>query len=102
MFHANRFRPTLFATRGAAAGRCGHGLSSSLSVSNSTPRMLSILVESVMPACFRLSVRVFFSASTLRLSARVMESCLLEKLRISRPRASRMSSVTFRSLSLSQ
>ncbi len=64
--------------------------------------MLSTLVESVMPACFKLSVRAFFRASTLTLSAAVIESGRLEKLRIRRPRASRMSSVTRLSLSLSQ
>src|SRR2546427_10517925 len=79
MFHANMLRPCLLGARGAADGRCGHGLSSSLSVSNSTPRMLSTLVESVMPACFRLSVRAFFRTSTLRLSPRVSESCLLDE-----------------------
>jgi len=103
MFQANMLRPCLLSARGSAGGRCGHGLSSSFKVSaNSVPRMLSTLVESVMPACFKLSVRDFFNASTLRLSAAVIESCRLEKLRITRPRPSRMSSVTRRSLSLSQ
>src|SRR5256886_11763829 len=103
MSHANLFRPCLFGARGSAGGRCGHGLSSSLSVSaNRTPRMLSTLTESVMPACFRLSVRDFFRASTLRLSAAVSESWRLQELPDRPPPASRMSSVTWASLSLSE
>src|SRR5260370_30766191 len=47
MFQANMLRPCLLGARGSAAGRRGHGLSSSFSVSaNRTPRMLSTLVRS--------------------------------------------------------
>src|SRR2546429_2617704 len=99
MSHATLFRPCLFGARGSAGGRCGHGLSSSLSVSaNRTPRMLSTLTESVMPACFRLSVRDFFRASTLRLSAAVSEAWRLQKLRVSPAAAARESAVKLRVL----
>src|SRR5436309_14962786 len=63
-------RPCLFATRGSAGGRCGHGLSLSFSVSET---MLSIFTLSVTPACLRLSVRARFtlSARTVRRGERV-------------------------------
>ena len=99
MFQTNMFRPALFATRGGAGGRWGHGLSASLSVSDT---MLSIFTLSVTPACLRLSVRTFLTLSARTLSAAVIESALLVKLRTTRPPASRMSSVTRWSLSLSQ
>src|ERR1700747_1723119 len=91
MFQANMLSPCLLGARGAAGGRWGHGLSSSFNVlANSGPKMRATLAESVMPACFRLSVRAFFRASTLRLSAAVSESCRLEELAIRGPRGSRV------------
>src|SRR5438034_7018111 len=77
-FQANMFNPALLGGRGAGGGRRGHGLSRSLSVSET---MLSILTLSVTPACLRLSVRARFTLSARRLSAAVRESCLLVKLR---------------------
>src|SRR5206468_8903931 len=90
-FQTNMFRPCLFATRGAAGGRWGHGLSVSFRVSET---MLSIFTLSVTPACLRLSVRARFTLSARTLSAAVSESDRLVKLRPTRPPASRMSSVT--------
>ena len=98
-FHANRFNPAFAGTRGAAGGRCGHGLSSSFSVS---PRIESTLVLSVTPARCRLSVRARFTVSARRLSARVIESCRLLNERITCPAASRTSSVTSWPPALSQ
>src|SRR2546430_12076874 len=77
MFPVNRVRPALFGARGSAGGRRGHGLSRSLSVSEA---MLSIFTLSVTPARLRLSVRTRFTLSARRLSAAVIESCLLAKL----------------------
>src|SRR5712691_5673511 len=57
-FQTNMLRPCLFATRGSAGGRWGHGLSLSFRVSET---MLSIFTLSVTPACLRLSVRVRFT-----------------------------------------
>src|SRR2546426_866655 len=90
-FQANMFNPALLGGRGAGGGRRGHGLSPALRGSEA---VLSVFTLSVTPACFRLSAR--------RLSAAVRESCLLVKLRTTRPVASSTSSRTSWPLSLSQ
>src|SRR5260370_36496629 len=65
MFQANMLRLGLLGARGSAAGRRGHGLSSSLRVSGDrTPRMLSTLGQAVMPARFKLSLPALFRVRT--------------------------------------
>ena len=58
--------------------------------------MLSIFVESLMPAFFRLSVRARFRLSACKLSTALSESCLLENERIRWPAESSTSRVTSR------
>src|SRR3989449_11281536 len=98
MFHVNRFRPTLFSARGSGGGRRGHGLSRSLSGSET---ILSIFTLSVTPPRLRLSLRTRFTLSAPRLSAAGVGACLVAEALVTRPPAAREAHLHPPSLSLS-